>query len=112
VSGKIDHKEEIFIESPIVDLGDNTVWNKERGVLLRERYPIALTRHEIILIKLLVDNAEQICSNDAMLHHFYLQGIDLDEKNIRNLVFKLRKKLPPRAIESIYGMGYKLLPVR
>jgi len=112
VSGKVDHKEEIFVENPIVDLGDNTVWNKERGVLLRERYPIALTRHEIILMKLLVDQAEQICSNDAMLHHFYIQGIDLDEKNIRNLVFKLRKKLPSRAIESIYGMGYKLVPVR
>ncbi len=111
VSGKIEHEEETPSVSPIVDLGEDIVWDKEREVLLKERYPAALTRHEIILIKLLVDHASQICSNDDMMHHFYLQGIDLDEKNIRNLVFKLRKKLPSRAIESIYGMGYKLVPV-
>jgi len=110
VAEKIDHEEETPSVSLIVDLGETVIWDKKREVLLRERYPVALTRHEIILMKLLVDHAEQICSNDAMLQHFYLQGIDLDEKNIRNLVFKLRKKLPSRAIESIYGMGYKLLP--
>ena len=111
VAGKIEPKEEISFESPTVDLGEDVVWHKKRAVLLRDRYPVGLTRHEIILIKLLVDHAEQVCSNNDMLHHFYLQGIDLDEKNIRNLVFKLRKKLPSRAIESLYGMGYKLLPV-
>ena len=111
VAGKIEHEEETPFESPIVDLGDNIVWHKERVALLQERYPVALTKHEIILMKLLVDQAEQICSSDDLMHHFYLQGIDLNEKNIRNLVFKLRKKLPSRAIESIYGMGYKLVPV-
>jgi len=111
VSGKIDDEEEIPSDSPIVDLGENVLWHKAKKVLLRERYPVALTKHEIILMQLLADRAEEVCSNDAMLHYFYLQGIDLDEKNIRNLVFKLRKKLPSRAVESIYGMGYKLLPV-
>jgi len=62
-------------------------------------------------MKMLLDHVEQVCSNDAVLQHFYLLGIDLDERNIRNLIFKLRKKLPSRMIESIYGMGYKLLPV-
>lgn len=111
VAGKMEHKEEAPTDAPIVALGENVIWNKEKKVLLRDHYPVSLTRHEIILMQLMVDQAEQVCSNDAMLHHFYLQGIDLDEKNIRNLIFKLRKKLPSAAIESIYGMGYKLIPV-
>jgi len=111
VSGRVDHEEETPSLSPIVDLGEGIIWDKEKEVLLREHYPVALTRHEIILMKMLLDHVEQVCSNDAVLQHFYLLGIDLDERNIRNLIFKLRKKLPSRMIESIYGMGYKLLPV-
>jgi len=53
---------------------------------------------------------EQVCTSDDIMHYFYLQGVDLNEKSIRNMVFKLRKKLPNKAINSIYGLGYKLTP--
>ena len=111
VSEKIDRKEEALPQSTLVDLGDDVIWDKERLIMLRDRLPISLTKHEIILMQLFVEKSEQVCTSDDMMHCFYLQGIDLDEKNIRNLVFKLRKKLPKKAIESIYGLGYKLIPV-
>ena len=70
--------------------------------------PVALTRHEILLMQLFVEKEGQVCTNDDIIHYFYREGVDLEEKNIRNLVFKLRKKLPNSAVSSIYGMGYKL----
>ena len=111
VSEKLQKNEQDTKVSRFVDFGDETVWDIERNILLREQLPVALTRHEGIVIQLFVEKAEQVCTADEMMHYFYLQGIDLDEKNIRNLVFKLRKKLPKRAIESIYGLGYKLIPL-
>lgn len=110
VSGKVRKEEAVLPETPIVDLGENVLWNKERNVLMRDRLPAALTRHEILLMQLFVKKMEQVCTSDNIMHYFYLEGVDLDEKNIRNMVFKLRKKLPNPAISSIYGLGYKLTP--
>jgi len=112
VCGKINKKEEAAPKSSLIELGDKVFWDKERSVLMQNRYPVSLTRHEILLMQLLVEKVEQVCTGDDIMHHFYLEGIDLSEKSIRNLVFKLRKKLPSRAIESIYGMGYKLIPLK
>ncbi len=112
VSGKVNKKEEVLPENSILDLGENVSWDKEKDLLMQEDCPVALTRHEILLMQLLVEKAEQVCTGDDIMQHFYLQGIDLSEKSIRNLVFKLRKKLPSSAIGSIYGMGYKLIPVK
>ena len=112
VSGKVRKEEEVVSKNNIVDLEENTFWDKEKDILMQNSYPVSLTKHEILLMQLLVEKTEQVCTGDDIMHHFYLQGIDLNEKSIRNLVFKLRKKLPPKAIVSIYGMGYKLIPLK
>ena len=112
VCGKIEKKDETLPQSSIIDLGEDVFWDKEKSVLMQNSYPVTLTKHEILLMQLLVEKSEQICTGDDIMHHFYLEGIDLSEKSIRNLVFKLRKKLPSSAIDSIYGMGYKLTLVK
>lgn len=111
VSAKLNIHEPDVAVSRFIELGDDTQWDTQRQLLLRERLPVSLTRHEGIVMKLMVEKSEQVCTAAEIMQYFYLQGIDLDEKNIRNLVFKLRKKLPKRAIESIYGLGYKLMPL-
>ena len=111
VSKKISKKENQTIETTVIDLGENVFWYKKKLVLQRDRYPVSLTRHEILLMQLMSEKIEKICTNDDIMHYFYLKGVDLDEKNIRNLIFKLRKKLPNSAVNSIYGMGYKLTAI-
>ena len=108
VCSKINTEEEETTQSTIFDMGEETIWDKNKCVLLRDRLPVTLTRHEILLMQLLVEKEGQVCTNDDIIHHFYMQGVDLEMKNIRNLVFKLRKKLPSSAVSSIYAMGYKL----
>jgi DNA-binding response OmpR family regulator len=112
VSGKIGKEKEGIPEKNIITLGENMFWDKKRDMLLQNSYPVALTRHEILLMQLLVRKIEQVYTSDEIIQHFYFEGIDLNEKSIRNLIFKLRKKLPSSVIESIYGMGYKLVPVK
>lgn len=112
VSEKLQTEEPLVPLSNVVHLGDDMQWNKKKKMLLRETLPISLTRHEGIMMQLFVEKSEEVCTSDEIMHYFYLKGIDLDENNIRNLVFKVRKKLPKKAIESIYGLGYKLMPLR
>jgi len=108
VCGKIDQEEEDLADTTMFDMGQEIVWDKKRSILLRDQQPVSLTRYEILLMQLLVKREGQVCTNDDIIHYFYLQDVDIEEKNIRNLVFKLRKKLPSSVLNSIYGMGYKL----
>jgi len=92
----------------LVDLGENYTWDKKKLVLKEGNNMVDLTRHELLLMQLLVEKSEQVCTNDDITQRFYAYDIDIYEKSIRNLVFKLRKKLPEKLISSIYGMGYML----
>ncbi len=95
----------------LIDLGETYIWDKEKLLLKQDNNTVDLTRHELLLMQLLVQKGEQVCTNSDIMQDFYDNGIDIGEKSIRNMVFKLRKKLPEKLISSIYGMGYKLTPI-
>ena len=111
VSKKINHTEVEPQNIQMIDLGESYIWDKEKMLLKQDDNIVDLTRHELLLIQLLVKKSEQVCTNDTIMQNFYNNGIDISENSIRNLVFKLRKKLPASAIRSIYGMGYKFTPL-
>ena len=111
VSKKIAAAEPEEADVLLVDLGENYLWDKEKLLLKQDDITIELTRHELLLMQLFVRKEEQVCTNDDIMQDFYANGVDINEKSIRNLVFKLRKKLPEKVIGSIYGMGYKFTPL-
>jgi len=90
----------------IVNLGENYIWDKSKSLLKRDNILVDLTRYEILLLKLFL-NKEEVCSNAMIMDMFYANSIDISEHNIRNLVFKLRQKIPEKCISSVYGLGYK-----
>ena len=94
----------------MVELGENYIWDKEKLLLKQDNNTVDLTRYEVLLMQLLVQKGGQVCTNGDIMQDFYANNIDISEKSIRNIVFKLRKKLPDSAINSIYGMGYKFTP--
>jgi len=111
------HRESLKINSQEIKMEDNTVvalcegyiWDASTNVLKHDTNVIELTRHEMLLLGLFVDKQEYVCTNTDIIDTFYHHQIDMDEKNIRNLVFKLRKKIPEKCISSIYGLGYKFM---
>lgn len=109
VSNKVNaNREDDPEDLVLMDLGEDYLWDTETSVLQKGETVIILTRNEILLMQLLVRKKEQICTNEEILNDFYANNVDISEASIRNMVFKLRKKLPKTAISSIYGMGYKL----
>ena len=92
-----------------VNLSENYIWDKNKSLLKKDNLLVSLTKHEILLLKLFINKEEEVCTNAIIMDMFYDNSIDINENNIRNLVFKLRKKIPKKCVSSIYGLGYKFI---
>jgi DNA-binding response OmpR family regulator len=106
-SNKIHTEKENIEEILIVDLGDNYTWDTVVHILKHDGTVVELTKHELHLMQFFILKQEHICTNQQIIDYFYSQDIEISDKNIRNLVFKVRRKIPEKCISSIYGLGYK-----
>ena len=104
INGQIS---ELPTESMLIEIGEGYTWDREKLILKHEDIPVELTKHELLLLKFFIYKKNYICTSFEIIENFYTNNIDLSEKNVRNLIFKLRKKVPSKCISSVYGLGYK-----
>jgi len=93
-----------------IHLSHSVFFDKFNSSLNDNKKIISLTKYEIILLQLLSDKSAKIYSNEEIRNHYEVLEENLDIQNIRKLVSKLRKKLPKDSLESIYGIGYRIIP--
>jgi DNA-binding response OmpR family regulator len=91
-----------------IDLGNNYHYNKVKKSLFHFNQHVKLTKHESLILEILVENLEDICTTKQIISHFHDAKVDITSDNIRFLISKLRKKLPQNSIETLYAVGYKL----
>ena len=100
--------------STILDLGDLLIDLAARKVT-HEGHPIPLTRIEYDLLLFLVTNKNRVVSRQAIAEHLYdgpsdqAPGPEFVYSHIKNLKKKLKEKGYPDLIETVYGLGYKLV---
>lgn len=112
VSLKINStKGTVSILTNTVRLSEQFVWDKEKEMLLENGEIVSLSKYELILMDLLILKFEQVCSSDEIVNHFFLHDADISMESLRGMMMRLRKKLPPNALNSIYGLGYRLMSV-
>ncbi|PHS57850.1 MAG: transcriptional regulator [Sulfurimonas sp.] len=93
-----------------VKLNNSFVFDRDNNSLFEDKNLVYLTKYEIIFLRLLSEHIGKIYSNEDITSHYKTLNENLDATNIRKLVSKLRKKLPENSIESIYGIGYRIIP--
>lgn len=71
--------------------------------------PLTLTSHEFKLLSLLMQRKGQVLSRTELSEHIYPHDNDRDSNTIEVFVGRLRKKLPPGCIETVRGLGYRLV---
>ncbi|AWB32407.1 response regulator transcription factor [Orrella marina] len=71
---------------------------------------LGLTSHEYRVLAVLMRRAGEVVSRTELAEHVYPQDLDRDSNTIDVFVGRLRKKLPPNSIETIRGLGYRLVP--
>lgn len=72
--------------------------------------PVVLTGHEYKVLDYLMHRPGVLVSRTELTEHIYAQDFDRDSNTIEVFVGRLRRKLPPACIETVRGMGYRLVP--
>ncbi|HET8898150.1 MAG TPA: response regulator transcription factor [Rhodanobacteraceae bacterium] len=70
---------------------------------------LTLTSHEYRVLAYLMHHAGEVVSRSDLVEHIYAQDFDRDSNTVEVFVGRLRKKLPPGLIETVRGMGYRLV---
>ena len=71
--------------------------------------PLQLTSHEFKLLALLMQRKGEVLSRTELSEHLYAHDSDRDSNTIEVFVGRLRKKLPAGSIETVRGLGYRLV---
>ena len=77
--------------------------------VLVDGLPLQLTSHEFKLLSLLMQRKGEVLSRTELSEHIYPYDSDRDSNTIEVFVGRLRKKLPSGSIETVRGLGYRLV---
>lgn len=96
-------------EVAVIKINKFLSWNKSTKKLYIDESIIKLTKKELLLIDLLIKDARTHTVEEIIkILWFNNEKIAPDEKNLKNIIFRLRKKIPKLDIENVYSLGYRL----
>lgn len=96
------------LSSPLLVCGPVELDTRTGRVTL-DGQAIALTSHEFKVLAYLMHHPGAVVSRTKLTEHIYAQDSDRDSNTIEVFVGRLRKKLPPALIETVRGLGYRLV---
>ncbi|WP_353235064.1 response regulator transcription factor [Diaphorobacter ruginosibacter] len=70
---------------------------------------LTLTSHEFKILSLLMQRPGEVFSRTDLYEHIYPNDSERDSNTIEVFIGRLRRKLPPASIETVRGMGYRLI---
>ena len=70
---------------------------------------LTLTSHEFRVLDYLMHHPGQVVSRSDLIEHIYAQDFDRDSNTVEVFIARLRKKLPEGVIETVRGLGYRLV---
>lgn len=93
-----------------VNLGEDFIFDSQAKKLINAKGDIKLTKHEILLLELLSSQKNKVFSIDEISLYLWnnIEDFENSSSKIKDIVKRLRKKLPKNSLENIYGAGYKL----
>ena len=105
---KVSDNKEIFLK-----LNCDLIWNKELKQLYLNDKLLKLTKKEFLLIELLLRIPEKIFVNEEIISYIWKEEFNEnpDISNLKNLISRLRSKIPALKIDKIYGFGYKIVTI-
>ncbi|GAB3546891.1 response regulator transcription factor [Noviherbaspirillum agri] len=87
----------------------SVVLDTRNGRVTVDEQTIALTSHEFRVLSFLMHHQGELVSRTDLIEHIYAQDFDRDSNTVEVFIARLRKKLPPGLIETVRGLGYRLV---
>lgn len=102
-----DKKDEILKE---LIINNELKWDTELKQLYLKNEIFKLTKKELLFFEILLKYREKTHTVQEIMNFLWAddQNNTPDIKNLKNLISRLRKKLPTLDIENIYGFGYRI----
>ncbi|MEE2527060.1 response regulator transcription factor [Hyphobacterium sp. HN65] len=94
--------------SSSIDCGQLSVDTRGARVFI-EGAPVKLTSHEFRLISYMAHHQDRVISRSELVEHIYDQDFDRDSNTIEVFIGRLRKKIGSDRIETVRGLGYRLI---
>ncbi|MGB5919321.1 response regulator transcription factor [Arcobacter sp.] len=91
-----------------INLKDNYIWNTELQELKNNSKLIELTSKEKKLLTILLSRKDKVFSYDEIFDYFWREEESFTLNSLKNLVKRLRKKLPEDTIINQFNEGYKI----
>lgn len=85
-------------------------WNIQEKALYFAGSSLKLTKKEIQFVDVLCKNINRVVNTDDIICSIWEEITDFESAtaNLKNLISRLRVKIPKLNIENMYGFGYKL----
>lgn len=96
--------------SNIINVDENYYWNKDTLKLFNKTLEIKLTKHEILLFEILSSKENRIFTIDEISLYLWndIDDYEISSNKLKDIIKRIRKKIPKNSIKNIYGAGYKL----
>jgi len=94
--------------NPVIHLKDLVI-DQVRHSIFRGETLISLTAKEWAIFEILLCHAGSLLSRTQMEDHLYAFGTEIESNSIEVHISRLRKKLGRDLIETVRGMGYRLV---
>jgi len=114
-SEKLKHSMNLCIKkleslNGMICLDKGLFWNRETNALLRQNKLISLTQSEVKLLDILTRYVNTPVNGEDIFYNIWEDTSKIySPKNVRNVVYSLRKKLDsPDLIQNIYGNNYMI----
>ena len=91
-----------------IDLKENYSWNVELKELKHHNNIIELTAKEKILLELLFSQKNRVYAYDDIFEYVWNYDKDISLNGLKNMVKRLRKKLPEDTIVNVFNEGYRI----
>jgi len=96
------------LSSPLLVCGPVELDTRTSRVTIDGQH-LSLTSHEFKVLAYLMHHPNAVVSRTELTEHIYAQDFERDSNTIEVFVGRLRKKLPPDFIETVRGLGYRLV---
>ena len=88
----------------LTKLDENSYYSFVSKKVIKNDKEIVLTKNEVTFIELLLDKPNQLISKELIENEVFKESVD--ENTLRNMVYRLRKKLDSDSIVTIKDLGY------
>ncbi len=93
--------------SPVMQIGELSLDTRSSKVLWQGQ-AVSLTALEYKVVAYFMHNPEKVISRTELVEHIYKQDFDRDSNTIEVFIGRIRKKIAPKIIKTVRGLGYQL----